>query len=418
MKNGNKVFYYLIIVYMLVLALFPSKYVFKGIPINGDAVLGVTIVLYMILVLFNKDIRSNFTFGVKNFLKDYLNIFISLWVLMLFISILYAKDKSLAAGESVRFLSYVILYFIIVYEINNLKLFEKTIKIYLLLSSVIGIIGISDFISGIGTIQKNDLTSELRVAATLENSNNLGAFFVFAIFPMIILLFKEKIKFNKVLYLLGTIICFLNIVFSGSRNAWVGLIVGIFILTISYSIKFISVFGVLGVLALIVPQIGNRIKQIFDASQNGSRIRLWKIAILMIKDKPILGVGSGNYRAMYDTYQAKVPEAGYGAYDKFHPHNVYLKAQSELGILGAISIVGIILSSVLKSKKVAKIYKNNKFVNGFYEGAYISFAAFAFMNFIDNFFSAPKVIAFFWIILALSQALIRYRKMEYEDTYL
>ncbi|MBP2032460.1 O-antigen ligase [Clostridium algifaecis] len=415
MKNRNSLFCYLIVMYMLLLVLFQSKYVFKGIPINGDAVLGIIIVIYLISILINKNVRSNFIYGIRDFFKDYLNIFISLWILILFVSISYAKDKGLAAGESVRFLSYVVLYFIIVYEINNLKLFQKLIKVYLLLSSLVGIIGIFDFISGIGTIQKNGLTSELRVASTLENSNNLGAFFVFAIFPMIILLFKEKIKFNKLLYLIGTIICFLNIVFSGSRNAWVGLIVGIFILTISYSIKFISVFGVLGVLAFVIPQVGNRIRQIFDASQNESRVRLWKIALLMIKDKPVLGVGSGNYRAMYDTYQAKVPEMGYGAYDKFHPHNVYLKSQCELGILGSVSIIGIIISSILKSKKVSKIYKENNFISGFYEGAYVSFSAFAFMNFIDNFFSAPKVIAFFWIVLGIGQALIKYRKREYEE---
>lgn len=408
MKIKDNLFYYLLVLYIFILELFSSKYSIKGIPINGDSILGIIIILYAISIFLFKVKRSKFILGVKEFYKDCLNKFIILWIIALFISMIYARDKGLALNESVRFLSYCTLYFIILYEINSLELSKKLLQIYLLISVIVGIIGIVDFFSGIGIMQKNGIVSELRVASTLENSNNLGAFFVFAIFPMLTLIFKQRTKIWKIIYSIGFIICFLNIIFSGSRNAWLGFIVGILILTISYSIKFISIFGILGFIAFIVPQVGNRIRQIFDQSQNESRIRLWKIAVLMIKDKPILGVGSGNYRTMYNTYQAKVPEMGYGAYDKFHPHNLYLKAQSELGILGSISIVGIIVFSIIKTMQVIKIYIGDNFIGGFYQGVFVSFGAFAFMNFIDNFFSAPKVIALFWIIVALSQVFIKH----------
>jgi len=38
-----------------------------------------------------------------------------------------------------------------------------------------------------------------------------------------------------------------------------------------------------------------------------------------------------------------------------------------------------------------------------------------FMNMIDNFFSAPKVIAFFWILIAVTQSLM-YNSQKYKKT--
>ncbi|MCS4466779.1 hypothetical protein JTS99_11940 [Clostridium botulinum] len=66
-------------------------------------------------------------------------------------------------------------------------------------------------------------------------------------------------------------------------------------------------------------------------------------------------------------------------------------------------MLGIFVSSVWKVNELSK-KSNNTFYKYFYKGFIASLIAFMFMNFIDNFFSAPKVIAFFWISLAVADS--------------
>ncbi len=74
----------------------------------------------------------------------------------------------------------------------------------------------------------------------------------------------------------------------------------------------------------------------------------------------------------------------YKAQANFHPHNAYLKAQCELGIVGSISLIGFLISSLVKNNRFSNNVDNN-FYRHFYKGFTASIVAFMFMNFIDNF---------------------------------
>ncbi len=91
-----------------------------------------------------------------------------------------------------------------------------------------------------------------------------------------------------------------------SRNAWLAFVIGYMVLIIVFNFKLI--YGaILGAgVSLFIPKISNRLREIGDVSQNLSRISLWKIAWEMVKDKPLLGVGNGNYRTLYPQYYKKL----------------------------------------------------------------------------------------------------------------
>ncbi|MFL0269783.1 O-antigen ligase family protein [Candidatus Clostridium radicumherbarum] len=405
MDKLRKVFIYILYLYVIALPLLPSKFKFKGIPLDGDSILALLILLYLLKILIDRESRTRFINGLRNFFKDYLNIFIFLWIAMMYVSVLYAKDKTLALSETIRFTTYAVLFYIIKYDITEKKVLDNILKLYIFVSMLIGTIGIIESFEGFG-ISSSSATrfiNLIRVSSTLENANNLGVFFILIFFPLLVLFIKENNKLKKSMYFLFTLISVFNIIISGSRNAILALIIGILLLIIMYNYKIIYILLAGTGISLLVPQTFNIIKALGSKFQDPGRIKLWEIALYIIKDHPILGVGNGNYRTYYPMYTKYVKNIEYYARDNFHPHSIFLKAQSELGIFGLFSLVGMLISSVAKIIKFSSKVED-KFYKYFYKGFTASIIAFIFMNSIDNFFSAPKVIAFFWILLAAAES--------------
>lgn len=411
METSTRFLSFLLYIYMILLPVLPSKFKIGNVPFNGDILLALLIVSYLIMIVIFKNVRNRFAYGLKDFFLNYLTIFICLLIFIMLISVSYSTDKKLALSESVRFTTYVALFFIIKYELNNKYISNNILKLYIYVVSLVSSIGIFEYILGIGFIQKSEHGIRTRIFSTLENSNNLGVFMLMGFFPIIMLMLNEKEKRRKLYLGIVSLLIFINIILSFSRNAWLGLVIGIVILSLTYSWKIILGMGGLGVISLLIPQISNRLLEFTDKSQNLSRIKLWDIAFMMIKDHPFTGVGNGNYRVMYDIYKLKYKKKiEYYPTDNFHTHNVFLKIQSELGVFGTMAFVGMIVSIAIN---VVKFVKNTdvKFYKVFYTGFLASIISFIFMNVIDNFFSAPKVIAFFWILVANFEG-ISYKNQE------
>ncbi|MCW6112135.1 O-antigen ligase family protein [Clostridium sporogenes] len=395
---------YFVCLYIFLLPILPSKFKYNNIPINGDIILGIIIILYLINIIIIKESQKRFIKGIKDFFTSCNSIFMFLWIAMMFISIIYATDKKLALQEGIRISTYIVLFFIIKYDMYKKEMIDRIIYSAITVSLIIGTIGVYEYFNGIGLHQSGEFGPIIRISSTIENSNNLGAFFLLIIFPFAVLALNENNKKRKILFSFCSLLALINIVASFSRNAWLGLIVGYIALIFVYNLRL--VYGaILGSgIAFCIPKISNRLREIGDISQNLSRISLWTIAVKMIKEHPILGVGNGNYRTLYNEYYNKVKHLdGYKAHENFHPHNAYLKAQCELGIVGFISLIGFLVSSLIKSNRFSNDVDND-FYKYFYKGFTASIVAFMFMNFIDNFFSAPKVIAFFFIFLAISDS--------------
>lgn len=401
----NKLFFNLIYLYMIVLPLAPSKYKYKSIPLNGDVILALIIVMYFIRISFSEDTRARLFNGIKDFLTDYLTISLSVLSFIMIISIFYSSDKKIALSESARFISFVMLFFILKYELHDKRTLDNIIKTYIFVCFLVFSIGIINCFSNTYVMNNNSLTLD-RVKSTLENSNNLGAFAVLSVFPLVVLFLEQKDKIKKILYFIVSILAMLNIVLSQSRNALIAFAIGCLILCFIYSYKFIIAFVLMGGIAYVVPQIHSRLLQITDSNQNEARLKIWEIAFKIIKEHPIFGIGNGNFRSAYKQYIIKYPELKnkYGGTDIYHPHNIILKFQSELGILGTFAFISIAVSIPFKLKKFIRNTDSN-FYKSFYKGFFISFVVFIFMNMIDNFFSVPKVIAFSWILIAVTQCL-------------
>lgn len=407
MRNRNSIIAYLICIYIVVMPLIPyNSLAVKGINISGDLILGAIIVIYLLSIIFSRYSRKRFAFGIRNFFSDYLSLSMVLMALVMVISITYAFDKKIAISESARFITYLILFFIIKYESNDEKSINMFTTSYFIVCAAVCIFGIIQFFTGLGlnNVFKDYSYTSAKIASTLDNPNNLAAFAVLAIFPLIMITIYEKSIIKKVIYAAILALVFVNMILTFSRNIIVGFGVGLCVLILIYSWRFIIAVFALGGLSMFIPAVRSRVTAISDPVQNQSRIYLWKIAGKMIKDHPIRGVGNGNYVSLYPQYVKKYPQYAFYMYTKSEPcHSSYIKVQTELGVFGSAAFAAILVSSLMKVKKFIDLEKDG-FYKYFYIGFFASMIAFFVMNLVDNLFFVPKTTTYFWMLLAICQA--------------
>lgn len=394
----NNIVVYVLCAFIVLMPMCNDTLKVAGVPVR-DILLLIVIMVYLIKILINKELKQLFL-NIKSFFcnKFYLALII-LFVFMLY-SVTYAYYSRDALEESIRFATYLALMFIVTYEVND------EYKVNLIFKSFIVLIG-CQVILGIGQFTGKHVMGlhEIRITATLENSNAFGAFLVLFLFPMVFCFLREKHKRKKIVYGTMAFLIFTNIILASTRNAFVGIAFGFVVLALFYSYKFVLAIGGLGILAMFIPAIGDRVKQIFDASQNSSRIVLMKCAGKIISDYPVNGIGNGNFKSYYNLYRQYYEEFQIGEHAYYVVHNSFLKIWAELGIIALIVFISSLGIGFFELKKVAKKLKESP-IKSFYIGFMVSFLSFVLMNMIDHFIIVPKVITYFWIILALCQSIL------------
>lgn len=410
MKYVNRLGYCLLYIFMIVLPLLPAdgKYKIKGIS-YADLILFIFFLFYIIKTVVNSECRQKFVNGFLDFIKSGIGIFMILLCIVMVASKFYAFDKVIAMSETKRFISYVVLFFIIKYDIDDLKIADNIIGTYILVTSILSVLGIYQFFTGFALNKKfaqgYSFGVKARMASTLDNPNTFAAFIILAIFPILMYAIYAKNKVKKAFFSVLVVLLIINMFLTQSRNSYLAIAIGFIVLIIVYNKKLIIPFAGVVVVSFIIPAVRARIFEIGARSQDLSRIRIWQIALKMIKEHPLLGVGNGNYVSLYDAYVKKYPKLSWPDYHNMPAHNSYLKVWSELGVLGIVSFLGILICALLKVRKFVIISDKSKF-KYFFTGFYASMIAFYFMNISDTLFFVPKMTAYFWIMLGLVQSML------------
>jgi len=125
------------------------------------------------------------------------------------------------------------------------------------------------------------------------------------------------------------------LLFSLTRGVWLAYVAVLVVLGIIRGGKAalavgaaVVVFGLSFTLA--GPGVRERVGQIVNPAANIGRSQIWQANLDMIKDRPLLGWGYGNYRKFRDPYYQRYPEADTTA----HAHNNFLQMWVDTGIVG------------------------------------------------------------------------------------
>lgn len=266
-----------------------------------------------------------------------------------------------------------------------------------------------------------------RVPSTLGNPIYYGGYALFLLFVSLLLLWQEKNKKLKFVWIFCAIASFLGVFFSGTRGTMIGLFAGViwsfvlFLILIKEKklrLKLGSIF--LGLILLggfvfffrennvirKIPGFGRLLNTSISKDSASTRIMAWEIAIESWKEKPVFGWGPTNYYYSFNKYyKPAFLRSGYGETWFDSAHNAFLNTLACQGTVGGLAYLFIFLAPTII---LFVSYKKGRIGKPFL----IFGTAFVGAHFIHNFFvfENPTSYIFFFFFLALAN--INFNKEE------
>ncbi|MBU1151821.1 O-antigen ligase family protein, partial [Patescibacteria group bacterium] len=278
--------------------------------------------------------------------KLFLLLFMGLYAL----SFVFSKTQNLGFPELLAFLSVGTFYLLFAYRKIEWKWgFLRVVGLGAILAVVLGFVL---YVS----------KAEVRMVGPFFNTwyrshqwPNGFALFLILIWPVLLLLLKEKFKTGKAI-ILGLVLSALLLSYSrGALIAFGGQIVllGVYywrsidkkLLVWAVTVALLAVFffsftnyvrGMKYAVVDVVEKAG--FENAESLTSKTERVDFWKGAIAIIKEEPLLGYGPFSFRYAYNPHQTTF----LGTSD--HPHNIFLKIGAENGLPAMLAFLGFLIS--------------------------------------------------------------------------
>ncbi len=330
------------------------------------------------------------------------------------------------------FLAGPILFFVINNFTRQQKSIDKLLLIIIIIGFCFGIYGILqyfgiDFSFWAGNVRRQ------RVMGLFGNVNYFAEYLIFPLSLTVGLILSKNKSYNKLFLFLAMISMGLTLLFTFTRGSYLAIVLTITVMLLLYfksaanaQIKdsykrIILLFLLLAIVALAliyIPHPLNRnnttleklrsrvtIETLTSSNSILRRIAIWKCTQMMIKDYPILGSGLGTYAYHTLKYQAEFFAIGnnrdiYPHGKAVQAHNEYLQLWSELGAIGLLIFLWLIISYYRYLLKYLKEVKDEE------KAKVIGLAGGITAVLIDAIFGFPlqlsTSISLFWMFLGLS----------------
>jgi putative inorganic carbon (hco3(-)) transporter len=385
----GKLFYYSFMLYMCLFPLVPSR-LNRKYPIT-EIMLLIVLFFYLLYIVGSRDKLNILKNNLRIFFKESVSTLMVVIFFLMLISIIYCTSKLLVLKETLRFGIAMGLYFIIRFEFDIQYYKFRLLKLIYFPAIVVMIIG---FIEGIVAISINQRPLTYRVESTSGNPNIYGGYLIVLFFPLLMLTIKEEHKRKKYFFIIELLSITYSIIITYSRNALLALVLGCLLMSLYYNRKLLYPFILSFVGIFFLPQVQARIN-----SGDLGRFSIYAIAIKVFQDHPFIGVGIGNFEAVFKGYYLKYPQYQYDPLI-YHTHNIYLKFLSELGIIGFAFFVLFLIQVLRVSVKAVKSSSGQ--LKNFCIGIVILNLVFWVISLFDNIVLLPKVMNFYFILIAIS----------------
>ncbi len=258
-------------------------------------------------------------------------------------------------------------------------------------------------------------TEEGRLAGAIGEANELASVLVAALAVAIALaIASPRYSLLRQGAIAASVICLGGILFTLSRSGFLSLavvlIAGLFfagrwrgraLLVIAVA----AIGALVYVAAFTTPYERSRLTR---AEGGAGRIDLWRVGWRMVEDKPLTGVGGGNYQRVSPRYL--LTEPGAIVRDDFvleHPkqtHNIYLQTLAELGIPGLVLLLSVIGFALACMVRAARIFQAAG--NGALRALTLAFLLASVGLLASDFFQSEQYSKQLWLMLALGPALL------------
>jgi putative inorganic carbon (HCO3(-)) transporter len=195
-----------------------------------------------------------------------------------------------------------------------------------------------------------------RAELPFVGSNAAGTIFCVAIL-VALGCFRSADRRSKPMMLPVIVLLTAALIATQSRGAFVAFLAGFLVFLMmgaksrqSFAVKTAALAGLVCIVAFffkISPSIAARYARILNPMANKDRLEIWRTALLMIRDHPLLGVGLNNFMDIYPLYQH--PE-GFGT-SMSMAHNIFLEFGATTGIPGLALFMVIVVFGILRGIK-------------------------------------------------------------------
>ncbi len=342
---------------------------------------------------------------------------ISPYMPMMALIVLYAFITSYNIGDSVRFLLFhvtsMLIVLIIVNSIGTARQFYRFMLFILAAVTVAGMYGCYQSIVGVEIIENQvDLSLELnatmpgRIYSTFDNPNNFAELLALTIpfyFAMILNSRTFRMKFWLTAALIPPVIA---IAATYSRSSWIGLSVAllVFVTILDKRILPVVILGGIAALPLLPQSIINRILTIgnLQDSSTSYRFRIYEAFFKMLKDYWLVGVGLGS-DAVYDVIKT-YPQMSNGYYP-LHAHNNYVQLCGEMGILGSVGFLAVVINSIKHG--IHSLKGASREMKHFVAAGVSALVGILVVSIAEYTWYYPRIMFMFWLIVAMIWAAAR-----------
>nr|WP_302649350.1 O-antigen ligase family protein [uncultured Agathobaculum sp.] len=256
-----------------------------------------------------------------------------------------------------------------------------------------------------------------RVYSITGSPNIMGSLLVlFA--PMVAgIAYYSKKMWVKVLAICGTGMMCLCCIFTFSKGAWGGLAVAVIVFAIFLDRRLIALMGVAGAGALMaIPSIASRITYLFTsdymaASQRAGRMVRWETGLnLLHSGNSWLGFGLGRFGGAVAMQNQVIEETNGFSY--FYMDNYYLKTLVEMGYIGLIFFILLLIGMVLWSlRAIGRTgYNETDRTRVLAVSMFAGMCGVLVHCYFENIFEVPYMMAYFWSMAAAILYLGYFRK--------
>lgn len=275
------------------------------------------------------------------------------------VSLLAASDRALAAFEVANIVEqFLLLVYIartttsqadLVFIIRVLML-GLIIQSLLMLAQQLGIVGEVDVL---GFKARAEFAGALRVSGTLGSPNPAAAYLGVSMMLAVGVLLARLERSDRVLAGAALALSILPMVFTLSRGGWAQLIVGIVIIVVAggrrLPLRALASGAALLVCAML-PFRGFIMDRLFgdDNGSAAARMPLNHLALAVIADHPLAGVGANNFALAMQPYVASAFTGDF----LYTVHNKYLLVFAETGAWGLLCFAALLIAILREGWKV------------------------------------------------------------------
>ncbi len=401
--------------YMLLFWLPYSSAVIESCVVTG-LVLFVIKRIYQFVQLDKKTLK-NFLVSLKP-KESFLNNAIYLYLFICMISAINSVVYEIAFhGLVSKVLEWFIIYFLVL-EVFTTKKRVKTALIVLMVTAFSTILDSfwQYYFSHKDIFFGHTIGLGMRATAGFKTPNGLGAYLTLFIPFSLSTVFYWKNNISKWVSFFIFLLSFWSIIIAFSRGAFMGALMGLLFLIFflrlqgkpvkkNYVFLFVAIFGILAITGILVMNSHYVVDLLNRKGTADGRLSIWLESLQLIKDRPLFGHGINTFMRIFQYYR-KVPSSS-----PTFAHNCYIQMAVEVGIVGLVSFLVIILKLFLNQfRKRETCYSSNNF-QVLSLGLLAGIFAFLVHSFFDNNLYSLQLSAFLWYMIGLYVAMDGLKKL-------